>query len=79
MTGGKVAGKRFFLRRLQSGAILLVRKDAPAGGARTHMTAFLSGAKGRRWQSYSICLASSPGRPLRATRGLVPPEPWSVS
>lgn len=49
MAGGKVAGKRFFLRRLQSGAILLVRNDAPTGAARTHMTAFLSDDEGHTW------------------------------
>jgi hypothetical protein len=49
MTGGKVAGKRFFVRRLQSGAILMVRNDAPTGAARTHMTAFLSDDDGETW------------------------------
>jgi hypothetical protein len=49
MTGGKVAGKRFFVRRLQSGAILLVRNDAPSGAARTHLTAFLSDDGGGTW------------------------------
>lgn len=49
MTGGKVAGKRFFLRKLNSGAILLVRNDAPAGAGRTHMTAFLSDDDGQTW------------------------------
>src|SRR5690606_6404897 len=50
MTGGKVANKRFFIRRLKSGALLLVRNDAPTGGARTHMTAFVSDDDGATWQ-----------------------------
>src|SRR5690606_11667676 len=50
MTGGKVANKRFFIRRLKSGALLLVRNDAPTGGARTHMTAFVSDDDGAAWQ-----------------------------
>ena len=49
MAGGKVASKRFFLRRLQSGAILLVRNNPPAGG-RSHMSAFISDDDGKSWQ-----------------------------
>jgi len=49
MTGGKAASKRFFIRRLRSGALLLVRNDAPAS-ARSHMTAFLSDDDGASWQ-----------------------------
>ncbi|MCL4205597.1 MAG: glycoside hydrolase [Pirellulaceae bacterium] len=49
MTGGKVASKRFFIRRLQSGALLMVRNDAPTS-ARSHMTAFVSDDDGATWQ-----------------------------
>lgn len=48
MAGGKVASKRFFIRRLQSGALLMVRNDAPTS-ARSHMTAFLSDDDGATW------------------------------
>ncbi|MDY0166526.1 MAG: sialidase family protein [Thermoguttaceae bacterium] len=48
MTGGKVASKRFFIRRLRSGALLMVRNDAPTS-ARSHMTAFLSDDDGATW------------------------------
>ena len=44
----KVASKRFFLRRLQSGALLLVRNDAP-DGKRSHLTAFVSDDDGTTW------------------------------
>lgn len=50
MPGGKVASKRFFLRKLRSGALLLIRNDAPSGGARTHMTAFVSDDDGATWK-----------------------------
>lgn len=50
MAGGKVASKRFFIRRLKSGALLLVRNDAPTGSARTHLTAFLSDDDGATWK-----------------------------
>ena len=48
LQGRQVASKRFFLRRLQSGALLLVRNNGPTG-ARTHMTAFLSDDDGFNW------------------------------
>ena len=43
-----VANKRFFLRRLQSGALLWVRNNGPTG-ARSHLTAFLSDDDGTTW------------------------------
>ncbi len=49
LEGGTYANKRFFLRRLQSGALLLVRNNPPTGGARTHMTAFISDDDGQTW------------------------------
>lgn len=49
ISGGKVASKRFFIRRLQSGALLMVRNDAPSS-ARSHLTAFVSDDDGRTWQ-----------------------------
>ncbi len=49
MTGGKVASKRFFIRRLKSGALLMVRNDAPTS-ARSHTTAFVSDDDGATWQ-----------------------------
>ncbi|HWB00760.1 MAG TPA: sialidase family protein [Pirellulales bacterium] len=50
MTGRAVASKRFFVRRLSSGALLLVRNNSPNDGSRTHMTAFVSDDDGRTWQ-----------------------------
>jgi hypothetical protein len=44
-----IRSTRFFLRRLQSGALLLVRNDAPERG-RSHMTAFLSDDDGASWR-----------------------------
>lgn len=43
---------RFFVRRLTSGKLLLVRHDPPAESAkvRSHLTAFLSDDEGRTWQ-----------------------------
>jgi hypothetical protein len=49
LKGGKFASKRFFIRRLQSGALLLVRNDAPTSG-RSHLTAFVSDDEGLSWQ-----------------------------
>ncbi|MCP4639297.1 MAG: exo-alpha-sialidase [bacterium] len=40
---------RFFIRRLASGKLLMVRNAPPEGGARTHMTAFLSDDDGATW------------------------------
>lgn len=50
LSGRQTASKRFFLRRLQSGALLLVRNSSPTDGARTHMTAFVSDDDGATWQ-----------------------------
>ncbi len=47
-SGRTFANKRFFLRRLPSGAMLMVRNDSPAG-ARSHLTAFVSDDDGRNW------------------------------
>lgn len=44
-----VANKRFFLRRLQSGALLMVRHNGP-DGKRSHLTAFVSDNDGATWQ-----------------------------
>jgi len=43
------AESRFFIRRLQSGRLLLVRHNAPVIKQRAHLTAFLSGDDGRTW------------------------------
>lgn len=48
LEGANVANKRFFLRRLQSGALLLVRNNGPTG-ARSHLTAFVSDDDGATW------------------------------
>lgn len=48
LPGRKYSNKRFFLRRLQSGALLLVRNDHPEG-QRSHMTAFVSDDEGETW------------------------------
>jgi hypothetical protein len=41
---------RFFIRRLKSGRLLLVKHNPPAGKARTHLTAHLSADDGKTWQ-----------------------------
>jgi hypothetical protein len=46
--GRTFSSKRFFLRRLPSGAMLLVRNDAP-DGTRSRMTAFISDDDGGTW------------------------------
>lgn len=48
MPGRTYANKRFFIRRLQSGALLLVRNDSP-DGKRTRLTAFISDDDGSTW------------------------------
>lgn len=48
LEGENVANRRFFVRKLQSGAILLVRHDGPTK-ARSHLTAFLSDDDGKTW------------------------------
>lgn len=40
---------RFFLRRLKSGRLLLVRHNPPTGKGRTHLTAYLSDDDGKNW------------------------------
>ena len=49
LTGGTTASKRFYVRRLRSGALLLVRNNAPTGSARSHLTAFVSDDDGLTW------------------------------
>jgi len=49
LKGRKFASKRFFIRRLRSGALLFVRNDSPEGG-RTHLTAFISDDDGASWK-----------------------------
>lgn len=48
LSGRTYANKRFFLRRLQSGALLMVRNDSPQGD-RSHLTAFVSDDDGATW------------------------------
>lgn len=40
---------RFFIRRLNSGKLLLVRHNPPTGKARSHLTAYLSADEGKTW------------------------------
>jgi len=40
---------RFFIRRLRSGGLLLVKNTPPNGKDRSHLTAFLSRNEGRTW------------------------------
>jgi hypothetical protein len=47
--GRTFASKRFFIRRLPFGALLLVRNDAP-DGSRSRLTAFLSDDDGGTWK-----------------------------
>ena len=49
LEGRTHANKRFFIRRLESGALLLVRNNATTG-ARSHLTAFISDDDGQSWQ-----------------------------
>ena len=49
LPGRTFANKQFFIRRLQSGALLLVRNNSP-DGRRTHMTAFVSDDDGATWK-----------------------------
>lgn len=48
LEGRMHANKRFFIRRLQSGALLMVRHNA-TDGARSHLAAFVSDDDGRTW------------------------------
>jgi predicted neuraminidase len=49
LTLRETASSRFFLRRLSSGALLLIRNAPPSGRARSHLTAFLSDDDGATW------------------------------
>jgi hypothetical protein len=40
---------RFFIRRLKSGRLLLVKNAPPNGKDRSHLTALISGDDGRTW------------------------------
>ena len=52
---------RFFVRRLASGRLLLVRHNPPgAGNVRSHLTAFLSEDDGRTWKG-GLLLDDRPG------------------
>ena len=48
IAGRTAANKRFFIRRLQSGALLMVRNNSP-DGQRSHLTAFVSDDDGLTW------------------------------
>ena len=48
LKGPMFANKRFYVRRLQSGALLMVRNNSPTG-KRSHMTAFVSDDDGATW------------------------------
>ncbi|MDA0918749.1 MAG: sialidase family protein [Planctomycetota bacterium] len=49
LPGRTFANKRFFIRRLNSGALLMVRNNSP-DGQRSHMTAFVSDDDGSTWK-----------------------------
>lgn len=49
LPGRTFRNKRFFLRRLQSGALLMVRNNSP-DGQRSHLTAFVSDDDGTTWK-----------------------------
>ena len=49
LQGRKFRNKRFFIRRLNSGALLMVRNNSP-DGKRSHMTAFVSDDDGATWK-----------------------------
>ena len=51
---------RFFIRRLNSGKLLLVRHNPPDGKTRSHLTAYLSGDDGQTW-SDGLLLDQRPG------------------
>ena len=62
--GRTFSSKRFFLRRLPSGALLLVRNDAP-DGSRSRLTAFISDDDGGTWTGESEVFAV--GKPFQVT------------
>ncbi len=47
---GHVPAARFFIRRLASGNLLLVKHNPPDGKTRSHLTAYLSSDDGETWQ-----------------------------
>jgi hypothetical protein len=49
LEGRMFRSKRFFIRRLKSGALLMVRNNSP-DGQRSHMTAFVSDDDGATWK-----------------------------
>ena len=49
LQGRTYANKRFFIRRLNSGALLMVRNNSP-DGKRSHITAFVSDDDGATWK-----------------------------
>jgi len=49
LQGRMFRNKRFFIRRLNSGALLMVRNNSP-DGKRSHMTAFVSDDDGATWK-----------------------------
>lgn len=49
-TVGHIPAARFFIRRLHSGRLLLVKHDPPNGRSRSHLTAFLSDDDGQTWR-----------------------------
>jgi hypothetical protein len=51
---------RFFVRRLQSGRLLLVTHEPPDGKTRSHLIARLSGDDGRTWQG-GLMIDARPG------------------
>jgi len=48
--GTAVGNSRFFIRRLQSGALLMVRNDGRVTKTRSHMAAFVSDDDGATWK-----------------------------
>jgi predicted neuraminidase len=50
LKGEAHASRRFYIGRLRSGVILLVRNDPPSGNARSHLSAFLSDDDGKTWK-----------------------------
>lgn len=56
------ADSLFFIRRLRSGRLLMIRHNAPTTAQRSHLTAFLSEDDGRRW-SEGLLIAERMGVP----------------
>ena len=51
---------RFFIRRLASGKLLLVKHDPPDGKTRSHLTAYLSDDDGATWEG-GLMIDERPG------------------